>query len=64
MLVFAAVVQISFLPSVLPNVLDTLNIERTLALKLAGTIVMFYTATAMIVPTSGAACQESLEFRD
>jgi MFS transporter, DHA1 family, multidrug resistance protein len=46
--VFAAVVQISFLPSVLPNVLNALNVERTLALKLAGTIVMFYTATAMI----------------
>ena len=47
-LVFTAVVHISFLPSVLPNVLDSLKIERTVALKLAGTVVMFYTASAMI----------------
>jgi MFS transporter, DHA1 family, multidrug resistance protein len=48
LLVFTAVVQISFLPSVLPNVFDALNIKRTMALKLAGTVVMFYTASAMI----------------
>jgi DHA1 family multidrug resistance protein-like MFS transporter len=47
-LVFTAVVHISFLPSILPNVLDSLKIERTVALKLAGTVVMFYTASAMI----------------
>ncbi len=47
-LVFTAVVHISFLPSILPNVFDVLNIQRTMALKLAGTVVMFYTASAMV----------------
>jgi len=45
---FAAMVQISFLPSVLPNFFQTFAIEQTLGLKLAGTVVMLYTATAMI----------------
>jgi MFS family permease len=37
-----------FLPSVLPRVFEGFRVEQTLALKLAGLVVMFYTATAMI----------------
>ena len=48
MLCFTASIQLMFLPSVLPNVLDQFQIEKPVALKLAGTIVMLYTATAMI----------------
>ncbi len=48
MLCFTASVQLMFLPSVLPNVLDQFRIEKPIALKLAGTVVMLYTATAMI----------------
>jgi MFS family permease len=48
MLCFTASIQLMFLPSVLPNVLDQFHIEKPVALKLAGTIVMLYTATAMI----------------
>lgn len=47
-LCFTAMIQIAFLPSVLPNVFEEFNIEQTIALKLAGTVVMLYTATAMI----------------
>jgi MFS transporter, DHA1 family, multidrug resistance protein len=47
-LCFTASIQLMFLPSVLPNVLDQFHIEKPVALKLAGTIVMLYTATAMI----------------
>ena len=47
-LCFAAQVQIMFLPSVLPNVFEKLNIEHDMALKLAGTVVMLYTVTTMI----------------
>jgi len=39
---------LNFLPSVLPAVFNKFNIEQKLALKLAGTVVMLYTATAMI----------------
>lgn len=48
MLCFIVMIHLNFLPSVLPNVFDQLKIERTVALKLAGTVVMLYTATAMI----------------
>jgi MFS family permease len=37
-----------FLPSVLPRVFEGFRVEQSLALKLAGLVVMFYTATAMI----------------
>lgn len=47
-LCFTAAINLAFLPSVLPNVFDKFNIERRMALKLAGTVVMFYTASAMI----------------
>ncbi|OGP70909.1 MAG: hypothetical protein A2W09_07270 [Deltaproteobacteria bacterium RBG_16_50_11] len=47
-LCFAAQTQLMFLPSVLPRVLERFSVEQTLALKLAGLVVMFYTATAMI----------------
>ena len=48
MLCFAAQIQLMFLPSVLPDVFGRFNIEETRALKLAGTVVMCYTITAMI----------------
>lgn len=48
LLCFVAQVHLMFLPSVLPNVFETFHIERNTALKLAGVIVMLYTATAMI----------------
>ncbi len=48
MLCSIALIQLTFLPSVLPNVFKEFNIEQTLALKLAGTVVMLYTATAMV----------------
>lgn len=48
MLCFTVQIQLMFLPSVLPNVFEKFNIERTTALKWAGMVVMLYTATAMI----------------
>lgn len=48
MLCFTASIQLMFLPSILPNVLDQFHIEKPVALKLAGKVVMLYTATAMI----------------
>lgn len=48
MLCSTASIQLTFLPSVLPSVFEAFKIEQTLALKLAGTVVMLYTATAMI----------------
>ena len=48
MICFTAQVQLMFLPSVLPNVFETFQIEKDLALKLAGTVVMLYTITALI----------------
>lgn len=48
MLCFTASIQLMFLPSILPNVLDQFHIEKPEALKLAGIVVMLYTATAMI----------------
>jgi MFS family permease len=41
-------IQLTFLPSVLPNVFEKFNIEQSAALKLAGVVVMLYTATSMI----------------
>jgi MFS family permease len=37
-----------FLPSVLPNVLQGFQMEKSMALKLAGVVVMLYTGTAMV----------------
>ena len=48
LLCFIAMVQLTFLPSVLPNVFETFGTDRTLALKMAGIVVMLYTATAMV----------------
>jgi MFS family permease len=48
MICFTAQIQLMFLPSVLPNVFEKFQIEKTLALKLAGTVVMLYTITALI----------------
>lgn len=48
MICFTAQVQLMFLPSVLPNVFEKFQIEKALALKLAGTVVMLYTITALI----------------
>jgi MFS family permease len=45
---FMVQVQISFLPSILPKVLESFNIYGTRALKLAGIVVMFYTATTAL----------------
>jgi DHA1 family multidrug resistance protein-like MFS transporter len=45
---FMAMIQLTFLPSVLPNVFERFHIERTVALKSAGIVVMLYTTTAMI----------------
>lgn len=41
-------IQLTFLPSVLPNVFKTFDIEQTTAIKLAGIVVMLYTTTSMI----------------
>ena len=48
LLCFTAMVQIAFLPSVLPNVFAAFHYEQATALKLAGSVVLCYTATAMI----------------
>ncbi len=45
---FMVQVQISFLPSILPKVLEGFNIYSTQALKLAGVVVMFYTGTTAL----------------
>ena len=47
-LCFMAQVQLMFMPSILPNVFETLKIKQTVAIQLAGTVVMLYSATAMI----------------
>ena len=47
-LCFTAMVQMAFLPSVLPNVFEAFQYEHATALKLAGSMVLCYTATAMI----------------
>ncbi len=43
-----AQIQLMFLPSILPKVLENLNLHGAFALKLAGMVVMLYTATAML----------------
>ena len=45
---FGAMIQLTFLPSVLPNVFETFDIGQTTAIKLAGIVVMLYTTTSMI----------------
>jgi MFS family permease len=45
---FTATTQLLFLPSVLPNVLDGFQVEKTEALKWAGILIMSYTATATL----------------
>jgi len=47
-LCFSAIVQITFLPSVLPNVFEAFQYEHATALRLAGIVVLCSTATAMI----------------
>ena len=47
-LCFTAMMQVSFLPSVLPNVFAGFHYEQATALKLAGTVVLCYTVTAMV----------------
>ncbi len=41
-----AQIQLIFLPSILPKILDTFSMHGTFALKIAGVIVMFYTGAA------------------
>jgi MFS family permease len=45
---FTVTIQLLFLPSVLPNVLDGFQVEKTRALKWAGMLIMSYTATATL----------------
>jgi MFS family permease len=45
---FMVQVQVAFLPSILPKILESFNIYSTQALRLAGIVVMFYTAAAAI----------------
>jgi MFS transporter, DHA1 family, multidrug resistance protein len=47
-LCFSATVQLMFLPSILPKVLEQFQIERAHALKWAGIIVMLYSGTATL----------------
>ena len=48
MLCFTTMIQLTFLPSVFPAVFERFGIEHSVGLKMAGTIVMLYTTTAMI----------------
>lgn len=48
MLGFVATLQLMFLPSILPNVLDQLKLEKDIALRWSGTIIMLYTATSTL----------------
>jgi MFS family permease len=45
---FVAQIQLSFLPSVLPNVFKGFSMDEPTALKFAGLVVMAYTATAAL----------------
>jgi MFS transporter, DHA1 family, multidrug resistance protein len=45
---FVVQIQLSFLPSVLPNVLEGFSMNEQSALKFAGVVVMLYTATAAL----------------
>ena len=47
-LCFMASVQLMFLPSVLPNILQSFQMEKAVALRWAGTIIMLYSATATL----------------
>jgi DHA1 family multidrug resistance protein-like MFS transporter len=47
-LCFAATVQLMFLPSILPNVFETFHMEKTVALKWAGIVIMLYTGTTTL----------------
>jgi len=46
LLSFMAMVQLMFLPSILPNVLERFDLGKSVALKWAGVVIMSYTATA------------------
>jgi DHA1 family multidrug resistance protein-like MFS transporter len=46
LLSFMVMVQLMFLPSILPNVLERFGLGKSVALKWAGVVIMFYTATA------------------
>ena len=46
LLSFMVMVQLMFLPSILPNVLERFNLGKDIALKWAGVVIMLYTATA------------------
>ena len=48
MVCFMVQIQIIFLPAILPNVLETFQLRGAMALKLAGSVVMFYTIATMI----------------
>jgi len=48
LLSFAANVQLMFLPSILPHVFEKFQIQKSIALKWAGVIIMLYTATATL----------------
>lgn len=45
---FMVMVQLMFLPSVLPNVFEKFGVEKPIALKWAGLVIMLYTATATL----------------
>ncbi len=45
---FFVQIQLSFLPSVLPNVFKGFRVNESTALKFAGVVVMLYTATAVL----------------
>jgi DHA1 family multidrug resistance protein-like MFS transporter len=46
LLSFMVMVQLMFLPSILPNVLEKFDLKKNIALKWAGVVIMLYTATA------------------
>ena len=46
LLCFMVMVQLVFLPSILPNVFEKFSMEKNIALKWAGVVIMLYTATA------------------
>jgi DHA1 family multidrug resistance protein-like MFS transporter len=46
LLCFMVMVQLMFLPSILPNVFESFSLEKNIALQWAGVVIMLYTATA------------------
>jgi MFS transporter, DHA1 family, multidrug resistance protein len=48
LLCFAATVQLMFLPSILPSIFQGFGIDRDIALRWSGLVVMAYTGTAMV----------------